>query len=302
MCYTCINHKVSWQGATTSCQQSGASLVTVSNSTIQAFLGNLCTEDGNIWIGLNDRTNEGAFVWVENSAAISYSNWHTNQPDDAGDGEDCVHLIPSTHKWNDINCAANFSFICQAPQDDCFSSPCIQGTCIDQLRSYTCQCQPGYTGTNCEIDVDECQSSPCIHGNCSDLVNEFKCQCFPGYEGTQCQIDTDECLSSPCRHGTCIDQINSYTCNCSPGYTGRECETEINECQTSPCGNGLCKDKVNSYVCECSFGYTGLYCDIFNTNKRLKHNNVAENIEIFVFPDVLQGESKPRLSFFQNIN
>lgn len=36
--------------------------------------------------------------------------------------------------------------------------------------------------------------------------------------------------------------------------------------------------------------------------KRLKHNNVAENIEIFVFPDVLQGESKPRLSFFQKIN
>lgn len=204
-------------------------------------------------------------------------------PDNAGDGEDCVHLIPSTHKWNDINCAANFSFICQAPQD-----------------------------------VDECQSSLCIHGNCSNLVNEFKCQCFPGYEGTQCQIDTDECLSSPCRHGTCIDQINSYTCNCSPGYTGRECETEINECQSSPCGHGLCKDKVNFYVCECSFGYTGLYCDIFNTkllfillavlplitlvlslylSKRLKHNNVAENIEIFVFPDVLHGESKPRLLF-----
>lgn len=38
MCYTCINHAVSWQDATTSCQQSGASLVTISNSMIQAFL------------------------------------------------------------------------------------------------------------------------------------------------------------------------------------------------------------------------------------------------------------------------
>lgn len=34
---------------------------------------------------------------------------------------------------------------------ECVSSPCVHGTCTDQLNSYTCQCQPGYTGTNCDI-------------------------------------------------------------------------------------------------------------------------------------------------------
>lgn len=34
--------------------------------------------------------------------------------------------------------------------NECVSSPCVHGTCIDQLHSYTCQCQLGYTGTNCE--------------------------------------------------------------------------------------------------------------------------------------------------------
>lgn len=38
MCYTCINHMVSWRDAATLCQQSGASLVTISNSGIQAIL------------------------------------------------------------------------------------------------------------------------------------------------------------------------------------------------------------------------------------------------------------------------
>lgn len=34
--------------------------------------------------------------------------------------------------------------------DECFSSPCVHGVCTNQLYSYTCDCQPGYTGTNCE--------------------------------------------------------------------------------------------------------------------------------------------------------
>lgn len=34
--------------------------------------------------------------------------------------------------------------------DECLSSPCRHGTCIDQINSYTCNCSPGYTGRECE--------------------------------------------------------------------------------------------------------------------------------------------------------
>ncbi|XP_070176519.1 sushi, nidogen and EGF-like domain-containing protein 1 [Littorina saxatilis] len=35
--------------------------------------------------------------------------------------------------------------------DDCASSHCQNGgSCVDQINTYTCNCQAGYTGTHCE--------------------------------------------------------------------------------------------------------------------------------------------------------
>ena len=36
--------------------------------------------------------------------------------------------------------------------DDCESSPCQNGgTCIDEVNYYTCICNPGYIGPDCQI-------------------------------------------------------------------------------------------------------------------------------------------------------
>jgi hypothetical protein len=35
--------------------------------------------------------------------------------------------------------------------DECLSSPCVHGTCKDNLNGYTCTCNHGYTGTDCDI-------------------------------------------------------------------------------------------------------------------------------------------------------
>ena len=46
---------------------------------------------------------------------------------------------------------ANRLFIFLTDIDECQSQPCLNGgQCIDDVNSYTCQCQPGYLGTNCE--------------------------------------------------------------------------------------------------------------------------------------------------------
>ncbi len=38
-------------------------------------------------------------------------------------------------------------------------------------------------------DINECQSRPCQNGGrCEDGVNRYTCVCQPGYAGTNCEI------------------------------------------------------------------------------------------------------------------
>ncbi|XP_078667188.1 uncharacterized protein LOC144909010 isoform X3 [Branchiostoma floridae x Branchiostoma belcheri] len=73
--------------------------------------------------------------------------------------------------------------------DDCLSSPCAHGTCTDGRMSYTCSCENGWTGNNCDQDIDECATNPCLSG------------------------------------GTCVDHVNGYSCVCPEGFVGDKCET-----------------------------------------------------------------------------
>jgi hypothetical protein len=150
--------------------------------------------------------------------------------------------------------------------DECSSKPCIHGVCQDGLAEYSCTCDAGYTGTNCELDNDECSSNPCIHGTCEDGVAQYRCTCDAGYNGANCELDIDECSSNPCIHGVCQDGLAEYSCTCVVGYTGANCELDVDECLTD---NGncdqICTNERGSYTCSCDEGYTlnvdGHKCD-----------------------------------------
>ena len=140
------------------------------------------------------------------------------------------------------------------------------GTCVREMNSYSCACNHGYTGRNCEEDIDECSlmETPCSgRGNCSDGMASFNCSCEPGYTGQVCETDVDECAGVTCNgRGNCTDRVNGFVCDCLPGYTGEECETDVNECEGQNCsGNGQCVDLVNRFLCDCDLGFTGTLCD-----------------------------------------
>ena len=59
---------------------------------------------------------------------------------------------------------------------------------------------------------------------------DYTCTCDEGYEGRNCETDTDDCVSVLCGgHGMCLDGLASFTCSCETGYSGELCE-ELGEC------------------------------------------------------------------------
>merc|ERR1711872_521668 len=55
------------------------------------------------WIGLEDFTREGYFIWDSNKEDVEFSNWDVDQPDNYYDDEDCVNMS-SNGTWNDRGC------------------------------------------------------------------------------------------------------------------------------------------------------------------------------------------------------
>lgn len=43
-------------------------------------------------------------------------------------------------------------------------------------------------------DIDNCQSSPCFNGACVDGVNSYTCQCHSGFSGARCEQGEKYCV------------------------------------------------------------------------------------------------------------
>ena len=73
-----------------------------------------------------------------------------------------------------------------------------------------------------DCKIDSCKNN----GTCNDGVNGFSCDCEEGYKGKNCQYRS--CAAKLCEHGsTCQDKADGYHCNCSPGFVGTNCEKQV---------------------------------------------------------------------------
>ena len=110
-CYFTSRACASWLLAASNCSALSSSLVTVHNQEENVYIQHRHNGERS-WIGLNDRSVEGSFVWT-NRELDSFRFWAPKQPNDFND-QDCVHTLGIEHgyAWNDVSCNKCYNFTC----------------------------------------------------------------------------------------------------------------------------------------------------------------------------------------------
>ncbi|XP_077442493.1 multiple epidermal growth factor-like domains protein 10 isoform X1 [Vanacampus margaritifer] len=152
---------------------------------------------------------------------------------------------------------------------------CVHGRC---MAPNTCQCEPGWGGSNCSSTCDSGHWGPHCSNRCQcqnkALCNPITgaCICTPGYRGWRCEEMCEmgtygnRCQQKcQCQNGAACHHITGE-CKCSPGYTGAFCEDACppgkhgQQCEERcPCQNGgICHHVTGA--CSCPAGWMGTVC------------------------------------------
>ncbi|XP_019639757.1 PREDICTED: fibropellin-1-like [Branchiostoma belcheri] len=263
-CLLFSSDAVSYPEASQECQTRGGHLVDVKEAELQRLIADTIPTGSDVspWIGL--KMTPGVMTYADGTSVSDQLQWLGSGPPTSCDlctyldgtsgylatTAPCAERHQYVCKSDPKPCQRNI----------CYNNG-VCSTCFNDSYS-VCSCQAGYEGDLCNIDIDECASNPCQNGGtCLHGVNSYSCHCQVGYGGENCQ-HVEDCLSSPCVHGTCTDGLASYTCSCENGWTGNNCNQEIDECASNPCWlGGTCLDHVNGYSCVCPKDKAGKHCE-----------------------------------------
>uniref|UniRef100_A0A4W5LT95 C-type lectin domain-containing protein n=1 Tax=Hucho hucho TaxID=62062 RepID=A0A4W5LT95_9TELE len=100
-CFKFVSIPQSWADSEQHCLALGGNLASVQNLLEYQFMQAL-TKDTNghlpdTWLGGFDAVKEGLWMWSDGSR-FDYTNWNTDEPNNAGEGEDCLQLTNMTNK------------------------------------------------------------------------------------------------------------------------------------------------------------------------------------------------------------
>ena len=114
--YAVTKETMNWDDARAMAQAQGGDLVTIHSEEENELVADLL--DGEeAWLGASDdgdripgafetaiSSSEDGWRWVDGSE-LSYDNWYSNQPDNASNVEDCLHInFIYNRMWNDSKC------------------------------------------------------------------------------------------------------------------------------------------------------------------------------------------------------
>lgn len=111
--YRLINATAEWSEQMTACAalSSSAYLAIPDDAGELGAIATLSASSAS-WVGISDTATEGTYLTVRGVVA-TYLPWDNNQPDDAGEGEDCVRLQTSSSKLRDDKCDTELRAVCE---------------------------------------------------------------------------------------------------------------------------------------------------------------------------------------------
>ena len=119
VCVKYVDNKVSFPSAETACAQDGSAYVFMADNQEKIDLIRLLKPSGSVWIGLDDRKEEGVFRWSDGRVATGeqMKMFRANEPDDYYPGEDCVQVANSLRIFFDVQCESQRFYICEIPTE-----------------------------------------------------------------------------------------------------------------------------------------------------------------------------------------
>jgi len=115
-CFEHFDVATTWEQAQVQCVANGGSLASI-NSAEEGDAVAVMFPGGrgfSLWIGFNDRAQEGAWAWTDGSA-VAYTNWQSGEPNSNNGAEDCLELRGnqlSGLSWNDLSCTEALQYLC----------------------------------------------------------------------------------------------------------------------------------------------------------------------------------------------
>merc|ERR1711973_21652 len=101
--YLISQENMNWFEARQFCQDHHGYLAEIKTEEEQMNVNQILPSGRLYWIGLEDFSREGNFIWDNSKEDVEFSNWDEGQPDAYYDDEDCVNMS-SNGTWNDVGC------------------------------------------------------------------------------------------------------------------------------------------------------------------------------------------------------
>ncbi|XP_040842746.1 L-selectin isoform X3 [Ochotona curzoniae] len=151
---------MNWERARKFCQENYTDLVAIQNKgEIEYLVNTLPFSRSYYWIGIRKIGNVWTWVGTNKSLTEAAENWGDGEPNNRKSKEDCVEIyikrLKDSGKWNDDSCQKRKAALCYTAS--CQPESCSgHGECVEVINNYTCNCDEGYYGPQCQF-VIQCE-------------------------------------------------------------------------------------------------------------------------------------------------